>query len=155
MIVVPHFPQEDAKTCLPASARMVLAYLGIQRSETEIVVQLDTTKEGTPVMNLAFLSEWELDVWIGDLTPEALKTYIDQSIPVIVVIDLLALDPSLGSSENGERKHTLVLVGYDDEDVLVNDALVDSSEIPKRIKWSAFLKAWDDLGNFSAVIQKA
>jgi ABC-type bacteriocin/lantibiotic exporter with double-glycine peptidase domain len=158
MIIVPHFSQEKAKTCLPASIRMVLAYLGIQRSESEIAALMQSSSEGTSVMNVTFISKWGLEVWSGTLTPPTLKTYINQSIPVIVVVNLLSLDSSfesLASDENGERNHTLVVVGYDDSDILVNDALADSSQNPKRIKWSTFLKAWDDFGNFAAVIQKA
>ena len=51
MITVPHFAQEMDKTCVPASVRMLLAYLGIERSEREIAALLGATPDGTHVMN--------------------------------------------------------------------------------------------------------
>lgn len=150
MIQVPHFRQEKAKTCVPASVRMVLDYLGIKRTEDEVAKALGTTPLGTNVMNIELLpKELGLEVWTGDMSLGGLKDFIDKGIPVIVVVET----PSLPYCDpNQRRRHTLVVVGYDDESVYVNDALL--SDVPTPIPWHNFLTAWADLGNFAAVIQR-
>jgi ABC-type bacteriocin/lantibiotic exporter with double-glycine peptidase domain len=150
MIEVPHFRQEKAKTCVPASVRMVLAHFNLKRSEQQVAKALGSTALGTNVMNIELLpKEWGLEVQTGDISVEALKDWLDKEIPVITVIETPALpyrDP------NQRRRHTLVVVGYDDESVYVNDALLASAPTP--VPWKNFLTAWADFGNFAAVIQK-
>jgi ABC-type bacteriocin/lantibiotic exporter with double-glycine peptidase domain len=150
MITVPHFAQEKDKTCVPASVRMILAHLGIARSEREIAALLGATPDGTFVMNIENLVRWGLKVWIGALSVEALKENIDKNIPVLVIVKLNLVAELYA---NGNRNHTLIVVGYDETEVYVNDAL--SSEFPTTISWERFLAAWDAFGNFSAIIQKA
>ena len=56
MIPLRHILQEENTSCVPASVRMVLAALGIERSELEISAALGTTKEGTSVWNTEVLT---------------------------------------------------------------------------------------------------
>jgi len=48
ILSVPHFPQSAEGYCLSACARMVLAYLGIERSEAEVSQVLGAQEYGTP-----------------------------------------------------------------------------------------------------------
>jgi len=50
---VPHFPQTTEGGCLPACAQMVLAYLGEEHSQAELVRKLGTRSHiGTMLLNL-------------------------------------------------------------------------------------------------------
>jgi ABC-type bacteriocin/lantibiotic exporter with double-glycine peptidase domain len=149
MMAVPHFSQEKDKTCVPASVRMILAYLGIERSENEIAALLGATPDGTSVMNIENLSRWGLKIWIGDLSAESLREKIDRGLPTLVIVKLNLVEEI---DANGNRNHTLVAVGYDEMFVYVNDALSD--ECPKSLPWDDFLTAWDAFGNFSAILKK-
>ncbi len=48
ILPVPHYQQSKEGYCLPACARMVLAYLAIERTEAEISQLLGTRGIGTP-----------------------------------------------------------------------------------------------------------
>ena len=130
MIQVPHFRQERAKTCLPASVRMVLDYLGIQCSEDLVAKLLHSTSTGTNVMNIELLpEEWGLKVWTGEISPDVLKGYIDQEIPVIVVVETPAL-PHRDARQR--RRHTLVVVGYEPNPSTSMMACYPTPRLPSR-----------------------
>ena len=52
---IPHYEQELNNSCLPACARMVLAYFGIEKSEQSIRILLKTKPAGTNPINLTNL----------------------------------------------------------------------------------------------------
>jgi len=149
MISLPHFLQEQDKTCVPASVRMVLAYLGIDRSELEISAALASQKDGTSVMNIELLSEinWGVVVRTAEVSPYKLKSYLDQGIPVIVAVWTSSLP-----YWTRDLPHALVIIGYDETNVYLHDAKFP--EAPKTVPWNSFLTVWEDFGRFSAIIQK-
>lgn len=149
MIQVAHFLQEGAKSCIPASVRMVLQHLGIEYSELELVKILESGIQGTSIFNIELLpvTDLGLKVWTGEMLPETLKEHLEDEIPVIVVV----LTGDLPYRED-DNPHTPVVVGCDDKSVYINDAKVQ--EAPVSVPWENFLTAWEDFGNFAAVIQK-
>ena len=53
---VPHFKQELRYSCIPACARMVLAFFGSQHTEAELRALMKTDPSGTPVRRLTELT---------------------------------------------------------------------------------------------------
>ena len=150
MIHVPHLCQKPgSQSCLVISVKMVLDYHGIYRTEAEIgaVMEFDPVL-GASIMNIDLLPEkWGIMTYAGEIHPEDLKREINHDKPVLVVVEA----PYLPYRDASIRaNHTLVVVGYDDEVVYVNDALL--AEAPTAIPWKDFLKAWDGLGKFGGII---
>jgi ABC-type bacteriocin/lantibiotic exporter with double-glycine peptidase domain len=90
---VPHYQQSDEATCLAACARMVLAYLGDQRSEQELVRLLEVDPAfGVPASRLLRLRQWGYQVTYDSLSLPLLRHWLDQGVPPIVLVrtDFLA-----------------------------------------------------------------
>lgn len=149
MIHLRHFLQEENKSCVPASVRMVLDALGIERSELEIGAALSSEKEGTSVLNIELLPQtgWGVTVWTGEMSPTKLKEYLDEGVPVIVAVWTDALP-----YWRIEHPHALVVVGYDEELIYLHDAKFPDA--PKTVSWANFLSAWEAFGRFGAIIRK-
>ena len=146
-----HFKQELATSCVPAAARIVLNFLGVTvESEAYLRRILKTKSVGTNIFNLAYLKderEWNVDVWseLGSL--KRLEDYlIRYNIPVIAQI---ATDPL--NYLTIPSAHALVVVGFDDEHIIVNDPLVDDQELP--VPKDEFLQAWSIFQNLMIVIR--
>lgn len=52
-IKVPYFKQENWYTCGPAGLRMVLAYIGIIKTENEVTEACNNTELGTKPIQIA------------------------------------------------------------------------------------------------------
>ena len=152
MVHIAHLRQKPgSNSCLVISVKMVLDYHGIYRTEAEIgaVMEFDPVL-GASIMNIDLLPEgWGIRTDSGEIDLEHLKQEIDHGTPVLVVVEV----PYLPYRDASIRaNHTLVVVGYDDEVVYVNDALI--AEAPTAIPVRDFLKAWDGLGRFGGIITK-
>ena len=146
---VPHYPQEHPTSCIPATVRMVLSFWGIDRSEPVLSRILQSEEEGTSVFNIEFLQEAGLGVtvWVGEMDVDALKQSLDQGTPVIVTVWTDALP-----YWTINRPHALVVVGYDEREVYLNDPKFPDA--PKSVSWDSFLVAWEGFGRFGAIIGK-
>ncbi|MCH8295656.1 C39 family peptidase [Candidatus Poribacteria bacterium] len=152
MIRVPHLRQKPgSKSCLVISVKMVLDGYGVYRTEEEIgtVIEYDPVL-GASIMNIDLLPEaWGVMTESGEIELERVKQEIDCDTPVIVVVEAHYLPYREASIR---ANHTLVVVGYDDDNIYVNDALLP--EAPTAIPVGDFLKAWDGLGKFGGIITK-
>lgn len=131
---------------------MLLDYHGITAvSEAELRRILKTKAGGTNLMNLFFLKDekrWQLDVEIHKSTINDLcSTVLYQKVPVIVFVDTAPL-----SYWNESAYHVVLVVGYDEEAVIVNDPNFDRAEI--RIPKEEFLQAWNLRRNYMVLIKK-
>lgn len=147
-----HFKQELKASCVAATARMMLDYHGIfDISEAELRRILKTKPKGTHLANLLFLKDekrWNLEVEIGKGTPNELFAKISiYKIPVIVFVNTASL-PHWDES----AYHPLLVVGFDEESVIINDPFFGQEEI--RVPIANFLDAWAKVENYMAVIKK-
>jgi hypothetical protein len=96
---------------------MVLEFLGFEMTEAFIVevrTILEWEPDGAAPMNIQKLDgEWGLDVSMGFMEVERLREFLDQFIPVIVVVETTSLP-----YRDNTALHTLVAVGYDDDNLL-------------------------------------
>lgn len=88
---------------------------------------------------MSHLKEWNLETTISFSNFEELENYVIQKQPVIVLLwtgELSYWD----SKKYLDYLHTVVVIGYNDENILVNDPAF--SEYPKIIPINEFLEAW-------------
>lgn len=144
----PRFEQSRDGACLPACARMVLAYGGDRREEAEIAALLGTKSFGTPLSNIQRLSAWGYAATLTTLTRSQLTALLDEGVPVIVRLWTVMLD-----YWTVETSHVVVIIGYDTANVYANDPAFPDDARP--IGWDAFLAAWAEFDETAVVIRKS
>lgn len=145
-----HFRQEDESGgCLPACAQMVLAHLGIFRSQTDLAQMMGTQRGvGTPASNITRLVSEQLDVIYTSGSLGDIAAWIDRDVPPIVFVQAGEL-----SHWHGEQSHhALVVVGIEAQTVHVLDPAAESEVI--TVPQDDFLLAWDERDCVYAVITR-
>jgi len=142
---VPHRLQEEDTGCLAACAQMVLDYLGIGISQAALNRLLGLTSIGTPYSNIRRLTALGVKVNIHSGDENDLRAAIDNSMPPVAFVKTGDLP-----YWQGNTSHAVLLVGYDDEAVYINDPIFASA--PQRVGWDEFMLAWDHLDNCYALI---
>ena len=67
---LPHFQQSDPGYCLPVCVRMVLAYLGLERSEAEVNRMLGAREFGTPSFAVRLAAWAEFGYRAATISPD-------------------------------------------------------------------------------------
>lgn len=132
--------------CLPACVRMVLAYKGRILSEAVIAAHLKTRLFGTPISNALRLKQWRFGVEVGSLAENRLRVELLEDRPVIARVWTQMLD-----YWELETSHVVVVVGFDDQGVFVNDPGVENW--PIHVSWNGFLAAWFEFNQTAIVIR--
>jgi ABC-type bacteriocin/lantibiotic exporter with double-glycine peptidase domain len=143
---IPALKQSRAGRCLPACVRMVLAFLGDERSEDALARVLKTRPFDTQASNVRLLASYGYTVTYGETSFSQLREFVQEGIPPIVFIQTGALDYW---SEN--VNHAVVLIGCDDDHVAILDPAFDA---PQAVPITTFLLAWSDFDYRFAVISK-
>jgi ABC-type bacteriocin/lantibiotic exporter with double-glycine peptidase domain len=126
---------------------MVLSYLGQRVGEAELASRLGATELGTPGSRLLRLSSPVLRVVFGPLTLPLVYDRLDAGIPLIALVRTLFLD-----YWRADLAHAIVVVGYDDRHLLLNDPAFDDA--PQRATPTGFLAAWGEFDYLCATISK-
>jgi ABC-type bacteriocin/lantibiotic exporter with double-glycine peptidase domain len=126
---------------------MVLDYLGMPRSETELANQLQTTPFGTPGSRLLQLSDQQLHVSYEQLTLSLLQSHLLRQNPVIVLVRTVFPD-----YWQEDTAHAIVVVGQDDEHILIDDPAFNDA--PQLASFNGFLAAWGEFNFLASVIIK-
>ncbi|MFQ6042884.1 MAG: C39 family peptidase [Candidatus Poribacteria bacterium] len=148
LLPVPHHPQEQKATCLPASFRMVLSYLGIERDELSLSWLFKTHAGGTPTDNFAAIEIPGIKIVAENMDLALVRESIQQGQPVVVYLYTEPLP-----YWNTSSAHAVVVVGYEEESFFVNDPMFPDA--PKKIDVETFLEAWDMFNNFGIVIKSS
>ena len=146
----PHHKQDKSYTCVPASVRMVLAFHGIDRSESALAQILKTKFYGTNIYNILYLEHERigLQVQIRFFSLDELKQRLSQNQLCIVPLRTKYL-----SYFPYDCTHTLVVVGYDDAGhIWVNDPNFDEELF--SVKESEFVEAWAETDGLVILIEK-
>ena len=88
---VPHFKQEFHYSCIPACARMVLAFFGRQHTEAELRTLLRTAPSGTPLRRLTELTHLGFDVDFLTTDIAGLTAYLTSGLPPITLLSTASL----------------------------------------------------------------
>lgn len=148
LLPAPLYSQSRDGFCLPACARMILAYWGDSRPEDEVAALLGTRPYGTPITKVARLITWGYDVAVVNLSPPALMALLNDGVPAIVRV----WTPMLGYWAV-DAPHVVVAVGYDEQSVWLNDPAF--AEAVHAVNWDAFLTAWAEFDELAVIIQPA
>jgi hypothetical protein len=123
---------------------MILDFLGQSLSYAKLLKLLDIGSYGAPRRNILRLTALGLRVDYGEATPDILVAYLESGRPVIVFVDTGEL-PYWSESTN----HAVVVVGLNDEAVLVHDPAFDS---PQAVPREDFELAWLECDNVCVLI---
>jgi ABC-type bacteriocin/lantibiotic exporter with double-glycine peptidase domain len=146
ILPVPHFQQSAEGYCLPACARMALAYLGVQQAERELSRTLATRQYGTPSYAIQKLANKRLQVVYQEWSVPELLLRLEQGQPLIVFVRTLFLD-----YYEDDFAHALVIVGAEPQECfLVHDPLQGNG--PYGTRWDGLLAAWAEFDYHGAVM---
>jgi len=147
----PHHKQEHDVSCLPACAKMLLNFLGNTIEESTLRGLLVTDELGTSALNILMLNaslpdtKAELHIW----WLEDLINYLeDKQQPCIVTV----ITTALSYWEEEDLSHAVVVCGFDEENIFVNDPDFDEEEFIVPIE--AFLTAWSEAKNIAITIER-
>lgn len=147
LLQVPHRLQMADGYCLPACVEMVLAFWGIDQNQRKLAAQMQTIADGgTPVSRVNRLASHSLKVDHRSGEINDLQSAIQRGIPPIALVltgELPYWDVSTA--------HAVVVVGYDDSAVWVNDP--GQIDHPIRISEGDFQLAWDEMVNRYVILE--
>ncbi|MDD5650635.1 MAG: C39 family peptidase [Candidatus Nanoarchaeia archaeon] len=110
---MPQVRQNTDNTCGAACASSIMAYYGNDIVESDISKAMNTTDEGVdPDAIIEYFNNNKLTATKEELTPETLKSHIDEDVPVIV--ELQAWGDKNDYSKDYKNGHYVVAIGYDD-----------------------------------------
>lgn len=135
LLNVPHRRQQSDGDCLAACAAMVLSYWGREIPYNSLLRLLRVQPYGAPAGNIRLLSSLGLRVTYSTTNLTGLQSLLDQGSPVIVFVRTGELPYWAYTTD-----HAVVVVGYDEGHVYVNDP--DRSESPIMVSRGDFELAW-------------
>ncbi len=145
---LPHFQQSQEGYCLPACARMVIAYLGLNVSEAEISRVLGTRDFGTPTFAIQKLASLGVEV-----------TYREWSIPQVVEVlsvgSPLTIFVRTAFLEHWARDvaHAVVLIDAEEgQRFWIHDPALPAG--PTAVSWDGLLAAWAEFSYRGAMITR-
>ncbi len=134
----PHHKQEQDSSCIPACVRMMLEFFSIKVSESELRLQLKTKPFGTHIINILTINDepYGIHSAIEFWSLTELKNYLETSkTPCIVTLWTEFLN-----HWNSECLHAVVVHGFDDKHVIINDPNFGQKEF--YIPFEPFLNSW-------------
>lgn len=130
--MVPFYPQEDYQ-CGPASLAAVLNYWHVDATPEEIARNIYSRSAGG-VLNIEMVfypQKKGLDAFQYSGGLDDLREKIDAGHPLIVLVDY--------GWSLFQVNHFMVVIGYNDDGVIVNSGREEKKFIPRE----SFLKAWE------------
>ena len=138
LLPIPHQHQREEADCLPACAAMILTYLRKDVNYRHLKNLLKTKSFGTPGHHLRHLIDLGLRVLYREGSIQELKAHLANGDPCIVLVRTADLH-----YWNFATDHALVVVGFDDQSIFVNDPAFDNHPIAVplikfELAWMAF-----------------
>lgn len=146
LLNVPLRRMQQEADCLAACVAMVLDHIGHPVAYPELLRLLGLGEFGAPAGRLARLASHAVAVEYGEGTWEMLEAIIDDDQPVLVLVRTGELPYWHGV----DTFHSVVIVGYDQTHVFVNDPYF--ADAPQMVTRADFLLAWLEMGYRYAAI---
>lgn len=124
---------------------MALQYIGISQSQAQLNRLLGLTPEGVPSSRIQRLSRLGVEVVYASGDETLLKEAIDRGTPPIIFVDTGELP-----YWNTRLRHTVIVVGYDETQVYLNDP--DQPTAPIAVNWGDLMLAWSEFDYKYALI---
>lgn len=145
MKIIPNFPdlrQIYDYDCGANSIMSILIYYGIDTRQEFIMEKAMTTNDGTTPENMVkVLKSYGFNVKSGSLNIKQLKRFIDNDMPVIVLIQAWTEDEEVDWENDWHDGHYVVAIGYDDDKIIFEDP---SSITRVYVPIDEFKKRWHD-----------
>lgn len=135
LLLVPHCQQQADGDCLAACAAMVLAYWQRDIAYSALLRLLRIQPYGAPAGNVRLLSSLGVRVTYSTTNLRGLQTLLSQGLPLIVFLRTGELPYWTYQTD-----HAVVVVGYDEGHVYVNDP--DRPDAPIVVSTGDFELAW-------------
>jgi ABC-type bacteriocin/lantibiotic exporter with double-glycine peptidase domain len=145
LLTIPHHLQRSDGDCLAACAAMVLEHLSILVDYDRLLRLLGVKRYGTPGSRLKNLGDLGVNVRYALGTLQELFEYLGDGKPCIVLVRTGQLPYWTYATD-----HAVVVVGFDDQAVYVNDPAFE--QVPQRIRRAEFDLAWMEFDYRYAVI---
>lgn len=119
----PNFRQVHEYDCGPQALQSILAYYGIDVSESALMKLAGThPKTGTDIAGLEKVpKDYGLEIIAGKMEINNLKKYINRKIPVILLIQAWASSKKVSWENNWANGHYAVAIGYDSKKIYFED----------------------------------
>lgn len=125
---------------------MTLTFLETPISQKKLNQLFELTSLGVPLFRLTRLDRYGLQVNIHNFSDlEDLQQSVDNNIPPIIFVRTHQL-----SYWQEDTQHALLLVGYDDTNLFINDPAFPDA--PKQINVDELMLAWDEFDSTYATI---
>lgn len=147
LLLVPHHQQQQPADCLAACAAMVLDYLGIQVSYGRLLKLLKIEPFGASAYNLHHLSSLGVTASIDIRDMTLLRQLVQMGSPLIALVRTDEM-----SYWSQATDHVVVVIGFEDEEILVNDPAFNQS--PIRVSALEFELAWLGFDYLSIILSK-
>jgi ABC-type bacteriocin/lantibiotic exporter with double-glycine peptidase domain len=135
LLPIPHHLQRSAGDCLAACAAMALQHLELSVDYDHLLELLEVKPYGTAGYNLKNLAVLGVQVIYTEGTLGEVKAYLADGFPCIALVRTSQLHYWTFSTN-----HALLVVGFDDQTVYVNDPAFEQA--PQRITLDEFHLAW-------------
>ena len=147
LLPVPHQKQRRDGDCLAACAAMMLDYLGLNVPYANLLELLRIKSFGAPASNIRLLEQLSLTVTYRVTNMTELENLLVSGQPVIVFVRTGELP-----YWHYQTDHALVVVGFDEANVFVNDPYFDDA--PITVTRGDFELAWLERDCFFAAIAR-
>ncbi len=148
VLSLPHFQQSAEGSCLTACVQMVLARLGLERSESEISRLLGAQPFGAPSFAVRRLDAWGLCVVYREWSVPQLLSVLEARQPVIIFVRTGFLD-----HWQRDVAHAVVIVGAEEgQRFWLHDPALSTG--PTAVSWNGVLAAWAEFGYRGASISR-
>lgn len=144
---VPHHRQSSVGACLPACARMVLNYLGLDVEETRLARLLRSRPFGTPAYHIRLLETLGVSVTFGPMSLPGLRAHLQDGVPCIVFLQTGELPEWEFSAY-----HAVVVVGLTEDTVYLHDPALEDA--PRAAPLDDFMLAWSEFDYECAVVTR-
>jgi ABC-type bacteriocin/lantibiotic exporter with double-glycine peptidase domain len=147
LLSIPHQRQHDDGDCLAACAAMILVHLGQKIDYSRLLQLLKIQLYGAPAGNIRFLGKLNLNITYSQTDMSGLEMILNQGQPPIIFVRTGELPHWTYSTD-----HAIVVVGYDDNHIYINDPDRNEDEIPIAVPRADFELAWLERDYYYALI---
>lgn len=130
--------------CGAKALQAVFAYFGLEFSEEVLIKEAKTSKkEGTTINNIEKTAERHgFNIDSRAMAIKDIKKYIDQKIPVILLLQAWINNPKVNWEQEWQNGHYVVAVGYDQEKIYFEDPAAFNRTF---LSYAELEKRWHDI----------